>query len=245
MYPTAIGQLLLAHFKQVSMLEDALRKKAMPHDHCESLCTLAVAINAETLSTWFIDAIEPLLKKYKLIIQLFVDDQEKTLDFLRKGKVWGCVTSVKDPPSGCISSFLGHMSYHFVATPEFRKNYFPKNVGGKELVKAPAAIYGEFDYMHFNFLSSNFKVYKAGESASHYVPSAEGLVQFAVGGLAYVLLPYPSICKYLQNGRLVDLLPGKKHLLPLYWQTQELQTEITSAFSKQIISHAKNVLLSK
>jgi LysR family transcriptional regulator (chromosome initiation inhibitor) len=134
------------------------------------------------------------------------------------------------------------MIYRCVSTPEFQQRHFSSGVTGKALLQAPAAIYGEADYMHENYFRQHFKSYREGRPTLHYVPSPEGLVQFAVKGLAYALLPHPSIEKHLSESTLIDLLPQKSLKLPLYWQTQELQTEITTSLSRSIVSHARSVL---
>lgn len=239
--PTAVGNQLLAHFKQINLLEESLRKKLSPNK-LSSPIPIPIAVNTESLSTWFVDAVKPVLKKGHLVLELFIEDQERTINFLSTGKVWGCVTSISDTPFGCASTFLGHMIYRLVATPSFKKKYFKKRISGKELLQTPAAIYGERDYMHENYLRQHFRTYKKGQPTHHYVPSPLGLVQFAVDGLAYALLPEPSIKAYLKKGQLIDLLPSKPFKLSLYWQTQELQTEITKKLSQCIVSNARSIL---
>jgi LysR family transcriptional regulator (chromosome initiation inhibitor) len=112
----------------------------------------------------------------------------------------------------------------------------------KTLLNAPAAIFGEKDEMQKDYLKNLFKAYRKGQPCIQLVPSAEGIVDFARNGLAFALLPEVSITQDLEEGRLVDLLPDKPFELQLYWQTHELQTEITEAFSKSIVSHARSVL---
>lgn len=240
--PTAAGQELLAHFRQVSLLEGEVRKKWARRGSVEAPVSISMAINTETLSTWFLEAVRPVMETGGIIADLLIDDQDRTINFLYSGRAWGCVTSVADPPYGCTSSFLGYMPYHCVATKGFENRHFRKGVNGKALLRAPAAVYGENDYMHRNYLKSHFKSYAKGKPTLHFVPSPQGLVQFAVDGLAYVLLPEVSIMNYLKDGRLTKLLPSKPYKLPLYWQVQELQTEITTKLSDRIILYARSVL---
>jgi LysR family transcriptional regulator (chromosome initiation inhibitor) len=112
------------------------------------------------------------------------------------------------------------------------------------MLRAPHVIYGERDYMAVGFYRKVVRGYSKGTPQIHHVPSPQGIVRFAVDGLASALLPEYSIQPMLQDGRLVDLLPDKPFLLPLYWQTQTLQTGVTAKMSDSIVSHAKRVLLS-
>ena len=239
---TQTGEQLISHFHNITILEHSLKKKCLfKHDRGKNL-TLAVAVNTESLSTWFISAIGKKLKDSEIILEILIEDQERTIDFLRAGKVWGCVTSISKAPYGCVSRPLGKMTYRLVSTPEFFKKYFSRGVNGASLLEAPAAIYGENDYMHRNFLSSNFPVYKQGKPTVHLVPSPQALVDFALNGLAFVLLPEMSVEKKLNRGDLVDLLPTEPFLLPLYFQTQELQTDVTSEFAEGIVNSAQFLL---
>jgi|SRR3989338_514831 len=236
--PTLIGQQLLAHLRQVRLLEGSLKEKLPFQKRGAQFQSIAIALNTESLSTWFIGAIRSVAIEQKILLELLIDDQDRTINYLRTGKVWGCVTSVAQPPHGCISTFLGEMIYKCVATPQFVKKYFTKGINGKTLLNAPAAIYGEYDEMHDAYLGHLFKTYKNGRPKQHFVPSPQGLVQFAVEGLAFALLPSLSVDTFLKQEKLVNLLHDKPLKLKLYWQMQELQTEVTEKISKAIVTYA-------
>lgn len=236
--PTTAGQQLLAHQRQVKLLESSLKEKLPFQKVGVGFQSIAIALNTESLSTWFIEAIKFAAVQERIILELFTDDQDRTIDYLRTGKVWGCVTSVSRAPHGCISTYLGEMIYKCVATPQFVKKFLLKGINGKTLLNAPAAIYGEYDEMHSNYLKNIFKTYKSGRAIQHYVPSPQGLVEFVLGGMAYALLPGLSVNTFLRQGKLVDLMPEKPLRLKLYWQTQELQTEVTTRLSEAIVSYA-------
>lgn len=241
--PTPTGQQLLTHFRQVALLEESVRQKWPSKKKEGTPFPISIAVNTESLSTWFIEAIRPVIKAGHFLVEILIDDQERTPILLQNGRAWGCISSVPHVPHGCVSTFLGEMIYRLVATPEFRGNNFKRGVSGATLLKAPAVVYGENDYMHRNFLCTCFKSYAKGRPNLHFVPSPQGIVQFAVDGLGYALLPAVSIQGHHLNKRtLVDLMPERAFRLPLYWQTQELQTELTREMSQGIISHAKGVL---
>jgi LysR family transcriptional regulator (chromosome initiation inhibitor) len=240
--PTKAGLEALAHFKKVSMLEDELKSSWLSKRRPMGPQTISIALNTESLSTWFIDAVSAVVSKGDIVLELLIDDQERTIKMLQSGRVWGCVTSVARPPFGCASTLLGKMVYRCAATPAFKGRYFAGGIDARSLLAAPAAIYGDEDYMHDNFLRKLFKRYKDGRPTAHHIPSPEGLVDFALKGMAFALLPEFSIKEHLKSGRLVDLIPGKPLRLPLYWQTQELQTKLTREFSEIIIKKSRAVL---
>jgi len=239
--PTTMGQHLITHLRQVRLMEHSLQEKWPLKKKGASFQPISIALNTESLSTWFIDSIRTILGEENFILELFVDDQERTLQLLQKGKVWGCITSIAEPPHGCKSRYLGNMMYYLVSSPNFKKRYFPKGVDAKSLLKAPAAVYGEYDDMHDNHLRQCFKAYRRGNPIHHFVPSPEGLVQFVLESLAFALLPSLSIQQHLKTGKLINLLPDKPYKLSLYWQTFELQTPETNRLSNAIVEYAKSV----
>ncbi len=240
--PTRAGQEFLAHFKKVSMLEGELKNSWLAEHPSGNPQTIAIALNTESLSTWFIDAVSPVVSNGRIVLELLIDDQEQTIKMLQNGRVWGCVTSIAKPPYGCTSTHLGKMVYRCVATPAFKKRYFAGGVSAGSLLAAPAAIYGEADYMHDEYLKKYFKKYAQGRPVVHHIPSPEGLISFAVKGMAFALLPECSVRECLKNDKLVDLMPERPLRLPLFWQTQELQTKLTRELSERIIKHSKAVM---
>lgn len=233
--PTIAGQHLITHLRQVRMMEYAIQGMWPLKKRKDEFQPINIALNTESLSTWFIASIKDFLLKENFVLELLVDDQERTVELLQKGKVWGCVTSKAQPPQGCKSTYLGEMLYYLVSSPNFKKRYFSEGLDAKSLLKAPAAIYGTYDEMHKSYLQHHFKGYNKGYPTYHFVPSPQGLVQFALDGLAYALLPCLSIQKYFNQKLLVNLFPDKPFKLKLYWQTLELQTEETKRLSHAIV----------
>lgn len=240
--PTEVGRKLIVHFHQVEQMEYEIVERISGKGRHRTPLIVPIALNTESLSTWFVDAIKDILRNENIALELYIDDQERTDKLLRDGKVVGCVTSVSKATYGCTSTYLGEMIYHLVATPQFIDRHFGNGVSAKTLMSAPKAIYGENDRMHEDFISRCFKGYSKGRGPRHYVPSPQALVEFAVLGLAYVLLPSISVRKYLDDGSLINLLPQKPYRLKLYWHAQDLQTEMTSDLCQCIISHARSVL---
>ena len=59
----------------------------------DAFTTLAVAVNADSLETWFPEAIADCVAQENLLLQLIVDDQDYTHALLKNGDVIGCVTT--------------------------------------------------------------------------------------------------------------------------------------------------------
>ncbi|WP_293132036.1 LysR family transcriptional regulator, partial [Moritella sp.] len=71
---TDIGQRLLKHYKQVQHLEAELLPSISATSTDKSV-VMAIAVNADSLATWFIPALAPLLKQYPIELNLHIMDE--------------------------------------------------------------------------------------------------------------------------------------------------------------------------
>jgi LysR family transcriptional regulator, chromosome initiation inhibitor len=79
--------------------------------------TIAIAVNDDSLDTWFVAALARLHQQHGYLFDVRVDDQDHTLDLLRDGSVLGAVTAEAAPLQGCNVHPLGTMRYRAIASP--------------------------------------------------------------------------------------------------------------------------------
>src|SRR5260370_15386477 len=107
---TETGRRLCRHVEQVGMLEQDLRT-ALPRvassGNDGGRVTLRVAVNADSLGTWFIAAMTPFLEGDRALLDIALDDQEHTVYWLRSGEVQAAVTANPRAVQGCDSVALG------------------------------------------------------------------------------------------------------------------------------------------
>lgn len=235
--PTPVGERLIAHFNKVKLLEDSLRTEVPGFKEEAGFSRIQIAVNAESLSTWFIDSITPTLVNEKVLLEVLMEDQDDTADLLRLGTVLGCISSQKKAPSGCSSYFLGKMRYVLASSPAFADRYFPEGVTEGALRLAPAAIFGKHDKIHDDFLGQHFKAFKTESPPYHHMPSVGGLIELTRNSVCCALLPQITIQDALRRNELVNLMPKASYSLDLYWlvwsqQTPELQLITTTLLSK-------------
>lgn len=214
---TPLGLELMAHFQKVMLLESSFQSTTHSPEESLAYTSLPIAVNTESLSTWFVDAVEKSAQSGKVVLEILIEDQDRTIDLLKNGKVLGCVSSHKTAPHGCRSYHLGAMEYVLVATKRFTRHHFPKGLDGKSLKSAPAGIFGRHDKIHEEFLVKNFPEFKDHTIPYFFVPSAQGLVELCQRNLFYCLLPEMTVQKQLQSNSLVDLTPKKNFSMNLYW----------------------------
>ncbi|NQZ80299.1 MAG: LysR family transcriptional regulator ArgP [Colwellia sp.] len=237
---TMAGEKLLSHFKMVEQLENELLPELLP-DMPKQPIRITLAINADSIATWFFDAMAPLLKNYLIELNILIENEQDTVSKLRSGEAIGAVSKQSTPLPGYQSSKLGQLKYILVASKEFRHRYFSDGVTTQSLKMAPGISYDSKDDMHEHFITKHFNL-AASEYYCHNVRSSEAFVNLTKRGLAYSLISELQIKDELINGQLINLCPDKVLIENLYWHSWVLVKGVNKKISEEIISSAQNLL---
>lgn len=238
--PTEAGRHLLAHYRQVSQLESALMADLLP-DAPQKPLGVTIAVNADSLATWLIPALTPLLHSHPIELNLLIEDESRTLDKLKSGEAFGAISLAAEPLPGCRCDWLGQMDYILVATPEFKARYFADGLRPDALQRAPAVAFDQRDDMHARYIKQHFAL-AAGDYPCHAVRSSEAFVAIARSGAAYCLIPRLMIADDLARGRLLELYPQGPLIQTLYWHRWLLERGIHKDLSRRLIDHARQFL---
>lgn len=240
---TEKGAFLCRHMEQVGMLEHdllarlpSLRDAGEPEQHV----TLHIATNADSLGTWFIAGLARYTKAAPHLLNIAVDDQDHTADWLQRGKVVAAVTSLEKPVQGCRSTPLGAMRYHATASPGFVARYFPQGVTAAAIAQAPALTFNQKDR-----LQSAWIMQALGHDvphASHWLPSTQGFVDASLAGMGWGMNPTQLVAEDLKAGRLVELVPGASLDTPLFWQVNRLAADQLAPLTKAVVAAARQSL---
>lgn len=212
--PTEIGRRLLNHVQQVRLLERDLQGQVPALDEQALPERLRIALNADSLATWWAAAVADFCATQRVLLELVVEDQDVGLKRMRAGEVAGCVCAAERPVAGARSLALGAMSYRAVASPAFVARHFAAGVTPAELARAPAIVFGPDDQLQHRYLAA---LGVTGSFAYHLCPSSEGFVRLAEHGLGWGLVPELQVRGELARGALLELLPGHSIEVPLYW----------------------------
>nr|WP_308494396.1 LysR family transcriptional regulator ArgP [Duganella lactea] len=236
--PTEAGQRLIAHYRQVRLLESALDKR--PGDS-DAPAEIVIAVNADSAATWLQEAVAPLMRAGDCMLQIRLDDQDHTLTMLREGRVFGCVTSESAQVPGTTVTPLGAMRYVCVASPEFAARWFPDGMTAQAVQRAPALNFDRKDMLQTRFITQ--RTGYTDRYPYHALSSSEGFVRFIEAGFGYGMLPILQCAAALQDGRMVDVAPGAWLDVPLTWHMWDIQTPFTRALSDNLIATARKWLL--
>lgn len=237
---TEAGRQLLQHYQQLLLMEDQLLQKLNPATRQREFTTLSVGVNADSLATWYVQAVAPVLLKHDLLLDIVVDDQDHTHELMRTGHVIGCVGTRPVPIQGGAQHYLGAMRYLCLATPEFAARHFPNGVNPAALARAPSILFSRKDAVQEQFLRQA-AAYE-GSFPSFTIPSAQGFVELTRQGLAYCLLPELMLEDDLASGRLIDLFPGQFIDIPLYWHHWRVESRLSQALTEAMLNHCGRYL---
>ncbi len=216
---TAAGQALLAHVKQVSLMEADLLsglQGGVGARTGERWQSLSVALNADSVASWFLPGVAPLLQKHHLLLEMVIDDQDHTHDLLKSGDVMGCVTALAEPMRGCVSEPLGVMRYRCMAAPEVAQRCrTPAGaVSPHKLLAHPAIIFNRKDALQDAFLQQHFGLQQP-RYPRHFAPAIDAFETAIELGLGWGMVPEQHLPSH---PGMVEVLPGATVDVALYWQ---------------------------
>jgi LysR family transcriptional regulator (chromosome initiation inhibitor) len=238
--PTEAGQKLIAHYRQVRLLEAALARGPGEGDD-QAPPEISIAVNADSAATWLQEAVTPLMSSGDCMLQIRLDDQDHTLTMLREGRVFGCVTSETAQVAGTTATPLGIMRYLCVASPKFAARWFPDGLTAEAVRHAPVLEFDRKDALQSRFIAQHTGY--TGRYPHHSFASSDGFVRFVEAGFGYGMLPTLQCERQLKAGMLVDLTPGVWLDVPLVWHMWDIQTPFTRALSDNVIATARKWLL--
>lgn len=241
---TEKGEWVCRHMEHVGMLESELFSQLpalLSSDEVSSRVTLHIATNADSLGTWFLKAVSAFTHQSGFLLNVAVDDQDHTAEWLQRGRVLAAVTSLEKPVQGCRVTPLGFLRYHATASPAFIDRYFPKGVTETELAQAPALTFNQKDRLQQQWISQVF-----GASIvhpTHWLPSTQSFVDAALLGMGWGMNPALLVCNHLAEGRLVELVAGTPFDIPLFWQVNRLASDRLKSLTDAVVEVARRELV--
>jgi len=226
---TPAGQALQRHAQQLQLLEvDVLQPfgLGLPQRQGEPgppALPLALAVNADSLATWFVPALAAVQAAHPVAFELHVEDQDHSALLLREGRVMAAVTSEPCPVQGCVAEPLGAMRYVAVASPAFVARHFAQGVDAASLAAAPCSVFNARDSLQARFMRRLTR--KKLAPPLHRVPGTHGFVHAALHGLGWGMNPQVLVGGLLASGDLVELVPGQHLDVALFWQHWRIESE--------------------
>lgn len=236
--PTEAGQALYRHAREVALSEaDALAAIGGGH---HTTTRLAIGVNADSLATWFPQAMAQAAAGQAITFDIHVEDQDHSINLLREGRVMAAVTADPQPVQGCKVLPLGTLRYRALASPAFMRQYFAAGVTAATLGQAPMLVFNRKDALQHRFVRRITRRKLA--PPVHWLPEAHAFASATRAGLGWGMIPDPMVQADLQTGALVELLPGKPVDVPLYWQYWRLNVQALAHMTAAVRTQARSAL---
>ncbi len=224
---TRVGRILVTRSKPVVatpsgavLLRAARQMQAISADVLTQLgdasgdtLTVPLAVNADSLATWFVQALAGAGPG--LTFDIRRADQTRTAELLRDGTVMAAVTASAQAVSGCTVHRLGRMRYRPRASAAFVSRWFPDGVTAPALAAAPVVLFDREDPLQDQYLRRRSRRRLAPPRC--YVPGSGAFVQAVRRGLGWGMVPDLQASGD-DPAALVEFDPRVVIDVPLYWQ---------------------------
>ena len=227
---TPAGETVLRMARQVELLAADTSAEL---ERSGELPRLAVAVNADSMATWFLPAIAPLTGE--IAIELHREDEANTVRLLRAGTVVAAITYDEAPVAGCTVTALGTMRYRPMASKAFARRWLPEGPTKEALARAPMMVFDLDDALQTDYLESRSP---DADPPQTMVPSSSDFVKAIELGIGWGMVP-----DLQRTAKLVELEPGAERDVALYLQRWRLNTPSLDRLAGAIVDGARRGLI--
>ncbi|MGF7156638.1 LysR family transcriptional regulator ArgP [Novosphingobium gossypii] len=236
--PTDLGRKLCAHVDQVQLLEaDLAPVLSFMGDQLDSPVTLKVAVNSDSIATWFPEAAAKFSRETGYLLEFIIEDEAHTADRLRSGEVIAAVSADPGSVQGCKTIELGSLQYLACCSPGFAQHHFPNGVSENALRRAPCLRFERRDGLQARWVKETHGIEL--DAPMHWVPSTFGFLNFGLAGMAWGMHPAMIAKPRIAEGLLVELTPDTPLNVLLYWTVTRLHASALRTFTDAVRSTAK------
>ncbi|MFH9553465.1 LysR family transcriptional regulator ArgP [Streptomyces sp. NPDC017435] len=241
--PTESGEIIVRFARQLARLERDTRSELGMSSEGEPT-RVSVAVNADSLATWFLPALNRVPREPQICFELHREDETRTAELLREGLVMAAVTSSPEAVTGCSVRALGTMRYQAAASPDFVSRHLGDGPLHETLARAPVMTFDRSDDLQDAFVRGLRHGAEGAGPVRQAVPTSEGFVEGVAAGLGWGMVPEAQSGPLLRSGRLVSLAPERPLDVPLFWQQWKLDSPALAAMAAAVAATAAEALRS-
>lgn len=233
---TPAGERLFRHAEEVSLMERGLGRELGLGEG--PMPMLRIAVNADSLATWFIDA---MAGAGECLFDLVLDDQDHSADWLRRGEVRAAVSAFSGAVQGCDVKALGALRYVATASPAFVSRCFAEGVTPQALARAPCITFNAKDALQTRWIAqvTGGRI----DPPTHWLPSSQAFVDGCLAGLGWGMNPLSLVVDHMSSGRLVSLVPEAFLDVPLFWHWSRSVGRAMMPVTQSVLQAARRALL--
>src|SRR5882672_4320443 len=149
---TAAGVPLLRLAAQTALLESEAMAEMGGSEG--TAARIALAVNADSMATWFTGVFSTL---DGALFDIRIEDQDHSARLLREGVVMGAVTTERTPVPGCRVQSLGVVRYIPVASKAYIKRQLPDGFTAHAVAVAPSLAWNRDDALQDELVRKAFR----------------------------------------------------------------------------------------
>ncbi|UXA18416.1 LysR family transcriptional regulator ArgP [Mycobacterium sp. SMC-4] len=222
---TAAGIPLLRLAAQTALLQSEVLAEL--HGGSAQRPRIALAVNADSMSTWFTGVFDKLPD---VLFDVRIEDQDHSARLLREGVVMGAVTTEQTAVAGCRARRLGVMRYRPVASAAFAGRWLGHGFTAETASTAPSLAWNRDDALQDQLLRKVFR--RAIRRPVHYIPTAAGFGAAVHAGLGWGMYP-----EQLIDETFVAVTDAFLDV-PLYWQSWKLDSATVARVTDAVTAAA-------
>lgn len=242
---TQAGARVCRHADTVALLEEDLRRDMptlLPEVNHRMHSTLRIAINADSLASWFIPAMQAFCNQSSTLLDVVLDDQDQTGEWLRRGQVLAAVSAERTAVQGCRSHKLGALRYVATASPAFVAHHFAHGLNTDSLMRAPSLIFDRNDQLQQQWVRKLTR--KNIALPAHRLPSPQAFIDATSAGVGWGMNLLSTVQHQLQTGQLIALDGARTLDVPLYWQVTKLPLPSLQSLTRCVLEASHAALIS-
>ena len=240
---TKQGEWLCRHMENVGMLEGELFERLpglIDPAHPRQRTTLDIAVNADSLGTWFIAA----ASNFSGALPTFSISSST----IRITPATGCGGGGWRRPSRASKN-------RFRAADEYRSarsgimrpraqtswpDILLEGVTLKAIGDAPALTFNQKDRLQSRWVSQTL-----GDDvplSTHWLPSTSEFRRGEFSGMGWGMNPIQLVHEHLKSGRLVELVPNTPLDVAIFWQISRFAADRLAALTREVVAAARGSL---
>jgi LysR family transcriptional regulator (chromosome initiation inhibitor) len=232
---TPHGERLVQLGRQTRLLYDEARQALSTIGSVE----LPVAVNADSLGTWFRDVLDEAAGWDGTSVRLHVEDQAHSQELLRRGDVLAAVTSDPTAVQGCTTEPLGVMRYVPAAAPWFADRWRGGD-GEPDWAVMPMLIFNDKDQIQDDQL--RLRGIGNPPPVVHRVPSTSDFYEAIRLGLGWGMAPELQARADVADGTLARLSADVIDVA-LHWERWRLDSPRLAALTETVRGAARRHLI--
>lgn len=222
---TATGEVLLQLGREIDLLS---REALVRIGAAESIRPeVPIAVNADSLATWFLPAVAPLVESVGL--RVLREDEGHTPALLRDGSAMAAVTSDREPVQGCSVEPLGAMRYRPRASRAFAARWFAEGATSAAFAAAPVVAFDAKDDMQDALLRA--RGLEPSAVPHTFIPASVDMAEAVRRGFGWAMLPDLQVA---DGDDLVTIDDAGTRDVPLYWQQWRLHSTALTAVADAV-----------